>query len=67
MYENPFNQILTGLQIKDWIWYNTHHKTNYTAIAKTMGSLFNLDNNKYYKLTLDNNVPIIEVSEKGNL
>lgn len=64
--ENPFNQSLTGLQLKDWVWYHTHNKTRYTSIAKTMGSCFNLCDEKYYFLTLCNNMPkVTEVPEKG--
>ena len=66
MYENPFEKSLTGLEIKDWIWYNTHKKTKYTALAKNMGALFNLDDNKIYILTLCDGAPkVTEVPEKG--
>jgi len=68
MYSNPFDGVSTGLQIKDWIWHHIHEQTSYTSLAKTMYSLFNLDNEKCYKLTLNNNIPVVEeVSEKGSL
>ena len=65
-YENPFECALTGQEVKDWVWYNTKNFTSYTKIAKTLGKVFNLDNNKYYILKLCNDVPsITEVPEKG--
>ena len=66
MYENPFEKALTGLEIKDWIWHNTRKQTKYTALAKTMKALFNLDNEKIYMLTLcGEEIKITEVKEKG--
>jgi len=66
MYENPFDKSLSGLEIKDWIWYNASHKTKYTALAKGMGAMFNLDDNKFYMLTLCDGKPTIkEVSQRG--
>ena len=61
MYMNPINRPASGQTIKDWIWHHTHQQTKYTALAKTMGEFFNLDNNKFYILTLRNRIP--EVSE----
>ena len=58
MYENPFEMPLSGLKIKDWIWHHTQQSTRYTSLAKRMSSFFNLDDNKTYILTLEDNVPI---------
>jgi len=65
-YDNPFEQALTGLEIKDWVWYHSNHSTSYTKVATKLGKVFNLDDNKYYMLKLCNNVPkIIETQEHG--
>jgi len=65
-YDNPFEQALSGLEIKDWIWHHTQNKTKYTALAKTMGALFNLLDNKIYMLKLcDDEVKVVEVPEKN--
>ena len=60
MLDNPFNVLLSGLEIKDWVWYNATNKTKYTALAKTMKAYFNIDNEKKYILTLDGTIPQIE-------
>ena len=65
-YDNPFERALTGQEIKDWVWYHTTNKTKYTKIAKALGKVFNLEDDKFYMLTLCNEVPIItEVPERG--
>ena len=65
-YENPFEKALSGLEVKDWVWYHTHNKTCHMDTAKRLGKVFNLDDNKYYMLTLCDGVPMItEVPEKG--
>ena len=60
MLENIFDKIMTGLEIKDWVWFNSHSDTKYTTLAKSMGSLFNLDNDKKYILMLVDRIPEIE-------
>ena len=66
MIENPFNQSLTGQEIKDWIWYNQKNSTIYTSMAKGMNAFFNLSDDKLYMLKLCGEVPIYkEVSERG--
>lgn len=65
-FKNPFNQALTGQEIKDWVWYNSQHKTANSSLAKRMSSFFNLDNNKIYMTVPCNNAPVaIEVPERG--
>ena len=49
---NPFNKSATGLQIMDWVWYNSTNKTSYTDIAKTLNSAFNLDKNKIMRKSM---------------
>ena len=67
-YKNPFEQALSGLEIKDWIWHHSHHTTSFTSVAKRMNAFFNLDDNKFYMVALCNNVPtVIEVPEKGKV
>lgn len=64
--KNPFNQALTGQEIKDWVWYNSHHKTANSSLAKRMSSFFNLENEKIYMVTLCDDIPVAtEVPEKG--
>ena len=64
--DNPFERSLSGLEVKDWIWCQIHNKTKYAALARSMGSFFNLDNEKFYILKLCNGDPIAsEVPEKG--
>ncbi len=58
---NPLNRPASGKTIKDWIWHHVYSDTKYTALAKRMGEFFNLDDNKFYILTLRNGIP--EVSE----
>lgn len=65
--KNPFDEPSTGLEIKDWIWHNSHTKTRFTSLAKRMGAYFNLENDKIYLLTLNNNVPqAVELKNKEN-
>ena len=67
MYKNPFNEPLSGLDIKDWIWHNSHTETRYSSLAKRMGAFFNLDNDKIYSLTLHDNIPqAVEFKNKEN-
>ena len=63
---NPFKQSMTGLEIKDWVWYHSNNRTNFTSIAKHMMPCFNLNNDKIYMVTLCDGMPTVtEVSEKG--
>lgn len=63
----PSNKIFTGLELKDWVWYNTINKTKYTPAAKQLKNCFNLDNDKHYKLTYDGNFVSVVESGKGDL
>lgn len=65
MNYDPFEQSATGEEIKDWIWYHSHHKTRHTKIARTMNKFFNLDNDKIYILRLCDGAPVAtEVFER---
>ena len=65
-YENPFEQALTGQEVKDWVWYHMKHNTPYSKVAKTLGKVFNLNDEKFYMLKMCGEVPqITEVPEKG--
>jgi len=63
---NPYLKSATGLEIKDWIWYNSQHQTKYSSIANKLINKFNIDNNKYYMIVkcTSGKVTIIEVDEK---
>ena len=65
-YNNPFEQALTGQEVKDWVWYHSTATTRFTAVAKALGKVFNLENDKFYMLTLCDGTPkITEVPERG--
>ena len=65
-YNNPFNRSITGTELKDWVWHHTHQKTYYSDLAKLMGNVLNLDNDKFYAVKkCGNEVIIKEVEEKG--
>ena len=62
---NPYLKSATGLEIKDWIWYNAHNKTPYTKVAKALMNMFNIDNEKNYMIVkCFGKTKIIEVEEK---
>lgn len=64
LVESPFNRKLTGLEIKDWVWYHTHNKTIHSTEAKGLNGLFNLNNEKTYMLIRqDGDIKVIEVTE----
>lgn len=65
-YVNPFNKSVTGLEIKDWIRYNTTIKTMYTSLARTMNKFYNLDDKKVYMLKLCDGIPVaVPVEKRG--
>ena len=43
-------QPMTGAEIKDWLWFHTFYETDFTKEAIGLGKLFNLDNDKLYKI-----------------
>ena len=61
---SPFNIVATGLELKDWVWYNQHNDTKFTRLAIRMNKIFNLMDDKLYKLSNeDGGVEVIAVSE----
>mgnify|MGYP007038181490 CR=1 FL=1 len=63
---NPYNKKLTGLEVKDWVWYNSHNQTRYSNIAKALMSCFNLDNNKLYMFGKNNYITQIVNAEESD-
>ena len=63
--KNPLNVLLSGQEIKDWIWFNSHSETRFTSLAKRMGAFFNLLDDKFYILTLSDNIPKAVEVNKG--
>ena len=63
--DNPYLKSATGLEIKDWIWYNAHNKTKYTKVAEKLMNCFNLSDEKYYMMVhCVDKTRIIEVEER---
>lgn len=44
---------VSGMDIKDWIWFHIHNSTKYTELAKSSGKYFNLLDDAQYKVTVD--------------
>jgi len=64
-YENPFEKVLSGQEIKDWIWHHSHNETMFTQIAKGMMSYFNrLDNQKTYMAYFYDSIPAVKEAPK---
>ena len=62
--KSPFNVVARGLEFKDWVWYNQHNYTKFTKLAIKMNKIFNLMDDKLYKLSNeDGGVEVITVSE----
>lgn len=63
---NPFKCSLSGLDLKDWVWFHSHNSTQYSEIVKTIPNVFNLNSDKYYILVQCGTiVNIAETPEKG--
>ena len=64
--DNPYLRSATGLEVKDWIWYNANHDTKYTKIASRLMNKFNLSDEKFYMIVhCVDKTRIIEVPERG--
>ena len=62
--KSPFNVVASGLELKDWVWYNQHNETKFTKVASGMNKIFNLTDDKMYKLLNDDGgVKIVAVSK----
>lgn len=62
---NPYLKSASGLEIKDWVWYNSMNTTKYTKVARALKSVFNLDDNKNYMIVhCIDKTRVIEVEEK---
>lgn len=65
-YYKPFEVSVSGRELKDWIWHHTRKKTKYTALAISMRSVFNLDDNKFYMVFFCDGSPrVVEVPKRG--
>ena len=63
--DNPYLKSATGLEIKDWVWYNANNDTKYTKTARKLMSCFNLSDDKCYMMVhCVDKVRIIEVEER---
>ncbi|MBP5423904.1 MAG: hypothetical protein J6Y78_15840 [Paludibacteraceae bacterium] len=62
--KSPFDIVASGLELKDWVWYNQNNNTKFTKLASGMNKIFNLSDDKLYKLNEeDGGVKIVAVSK----
>ena len=65
-YRNPFTHSISGREVKDWIRYQILHKTSYSSLAERMNKFYNLNDNKIYRLEMQDNAPVAtEIKEEG--
>ena len=63
---NPFKCSLSGLDLKDWVWFHKHNNTENSDVVKTIPNVFNLDSEKYYILVrCGTEIKVVEVQEEG--
>lgn len=62
--KSPFNIVVTGLELKDWVWHNQNNSTKFTKMASAMNKIYNLADDKLYRLEEDDGgVKIVAVSK----
>ena len=44
---------VSGMEIKDWLWYHSHSSTKYTELARASGRYFNLLDDVQYDVGID--------------
>ena len=44
---------VSGMEIKDWLWYHSHNSTKYTKLARASGRYFNLQDDAQYDVGID--------------